>query len=317
MRPKLFMSLGGILLVATLTTKSNVWGMAFKQLIILPNAQGVIKMRTSIMMMMMERQGYDSSIHEDIPRILPSSSSSDFAMLRKYPSLPPSTTTTTAATTMTCTGSTTSTSRRNLSRWMASVALAVLLVVSPVVPGNPVAITPSLLPLARAAPPIAIIAEELGYYPVTNRLGETVYVPQTVKRSPSTRQAIQLAQELTDRGVIMAGTYWCPHTIRQRELFGREAWNYINYRECSPKGYNSAASYCLSQKVDGYPTWIFADGTQLSGERPLEVLAQTLRQQPKQQKQSALAFSTIPDFRPELETNLPPLVGAGVCTLPK
>ena len=38
---------------------------------------------------------------------------------------------------------------------------------------------------AVAAPPIAIIAEELGYFPVTNADGETVYVPKRIQR-PST-----------------------------------------------------------------------------------------------------------------------------------
>lgn len=46
-----------------------------------------------------------------------------------------------------------------------------------------------------AAPPIAIIAEELGYFPVTNRYGETVYVPKRIQR-PSSNQAIELAKHL-------------------------------------------------------------------------------------------------------------------------
>lgn len=51
------------------------------------------------------------------------------------------------------------------------------------------------VPPAQAAPPIAVIAEELGYFPVTNRQGETVMVPKRVTRS-SSEQAIQLAQHL-------------------------------------------------------------------------------------------------------------------------
>ena len=48
---------------------------------------------------------------------------------------------------------------------------------------------------AKAAPPIAIIAEELGYFPVTNKQGETVYVSAKVKRS-SSEQSIELAKYL-------------------------------------------------------------------------------------------------------------------------
>lgn len=51
------------------------------------------------------------------------------------------------------------------------------------------------LRVASAAPPIAIIAEELGYFPVTNRHGKTTYVPARVKRS-STDQAVLLAKYL-------------------------------------------------------------------------------------------------------------------------
>lgn len=48
---------------------------------------------------------------------------------------------------------------------------------------------------ADAAPPIAIIAEELGYFPVTNRNGDTVYVPKRVSRT-SSQQSIDLAKHL-------------------------------------------------------------------------------------------------------------------------
>ena len=147
---------------------------------------------------------------------------------------------------------------------------------------------------ARAAPPIAIIAEELGYFPVTNKAGETVYIPKRVQRE-SSDQATELARRLRQQGVVMAGTYWCPHTSRQKELFGREAWQNINYVECSSKGYNGNAGYCLTNKVEGYPTWVFKNGKQISGERPLSLLAQEVG---------------MTNFREELETNLPALPGS-------
>jgi hypothetical protein len=49
-------------------------------------------------------------------------------------------------------------------------------------------------PNANSAPPIAIIAEELGYFPITKN-GETVYVPKRVQRE-SSQQAIELAKHL-------------------------------------------------------------------------------------------------------------------------
>ncbi|GKY94777.1 hypothetical protein MPSEU_000442800 [Mayamaea pseudoterrestris] len=150
---------------------------------------------------------------------------------------------------------------------------------------------------ANAAPPIAIIAEELGYFPVQNKKGEVVYVSQRVSRE-SSKQAIELAKKLSEQGVYMAGTYWCPHTSRQKELFGREAWSMIKYVECSPKGYGADPKFCVAQNVDGYPTWVFPGGKQVGGERPLSVLA------------NEIGFQ---GFREELEKNLPPAMGSQGC----
>jgi hypothetical protein len=125
---------------------------------------------------------------------------------------------------------------------------------------------------AKAAPPIAIIAQELGYFPVTNKGGETVYIPATVRRR-STEQSIKLAQHLKKIGSTMYGAYWCPHCSHQKELFGREAWDLINYVECSTKGYNydAAAVGNIKDKLTGFPTWKI--GKQfISGEMPLERL---------------------------------------------
>ena len=147
-----------------------------------------------------------------------------------------------------------------------------------------------------AAPPIAIIAEELGYFPITNRQGITQYVPAKVKRS-STEQSINLAKYLSSKGAIMYGTYWCGHTSHQKELFGKEAWDVIQYVECSPKGvyYDSERLTKVANNIDGFPTWYIPNnsgkgtllgnmkgngggnsggGEWISGEMPLERIAQ-------------------------------------------
>lgn len=137
---------------------------------------------------------------------------------------------------------------------------------------------------SSAAPPIAIIAEELGYFPITNRQGITQYVPAKVKRS-STDQSIELAKFLSSKGAIMYGTYWCGHTNHQKELFGKEAWDLIQYVECSPKGvyYDSERIVKVSKNIDGFPTWYIPNekgirgrknsGKWISGEMPLERIA--------------------------------------------
>lgn len=126
---------------------------------------------------------------------------------------------------------------------------------------------------ANAAPPMAVIAEELGYFPVTNKLGETTYIPARVKRH-STDQAIELSKFLKEKGVTMYGAFWCPHCQRQKEMFGREAWDIMNYVECDRRGMNGNAAMCLKDGVDGFPTFKYKNGKELAGgEMPLERIA--------------------------------------------
>jgi len=161
------------------------------------------------------------------------------------------------------------------------------------------AVSSLLLPSTlHAAPPIAIIAEELGYFPVTNRDGNTVYVSKRVSRK-SSDQAIRLAQHLRDSHVVMFGAYWCPHCARQKELFGREAWSLISYVECAPNGYGANVKLCRT--VNGFPEWKLPKSSkrnEISGEVPLSVLAEA---------------SNFAGFDETKEVNLPPLVGGSAC----
>ena len=77
------------------------------------------------------------------------------------------------------------------------------------------------------SPPISVIAEELGYFPVTTTNGDVTYVPKRVSRK-SSPQAIELAKVLREKGATMYAAYWCPHCSRQKELFGLEAWSIMN-----------------------------------------------------------------------------------------
>lgn len=148
---------------------------------------------------------------------------------------------------------------------------------------------------AYAAPPFAVIAEELGYYPImvpttspsSGSQSSTTTIQYVAKRvqRPSTQQAIDLAhymRTVPDHQIVLAGTYWCSHTSHQKELFGIEAWNELNkkdvstnpsshgnnqrgtiknnngftYIECAPQGYRGNPTICSNLKIDGYPTWI-------------------------------------------------------------
>mmetsp|Transcript_34704 Transcript_34704/g.81835 ORF Transcript_34704/g.81835 Transcript_34704/m.81835 type:complete len:223 (-) Transcript_34704:991-1659(-) len=153
---------------------------------------------------------------------------------------------------------------------------------------------------ANSAPPISIIAEELGYFPVTTKDGDVTYVPKRVSRK-SSPQAIELAKILKEKGVTMYGAYWCPHCSRQKELFGAEAWSVMDYVECSPKGYGYKGQK-MCEDIEGYPTFRDRKGRvmNVSGERPIEFLAQEVR------------FS---EFDPSLEEDLPAAIGTA-CKLP-
>ncbi len=83
---------------------------------------------------------------------------------------------------------------------------------------------------------------------------------------------IALAQHLQNIGAKKYSAYWCPHCQQQRELFGREAFSYINSIECAEDGQDAQPQLCREAGVQGYPSWEI-DGELYSGARPLSQLA--------------------------------------------
>jgi len=77
----------------------------------------------------------------------------------------------------------------------------------------------------------------------------------------------EFARCLTNNGVVMYGTDWCPHCQVQKQLFG-PSFRYVNYINCD---LNPTA--CDLAGIDGYPTWVFPSGPAASGEQELESLA--------------------------------------------
>lgn len=80
------------------------------------------------------------------------------------------------------------------------------------------------------------------------------------------------AQCITDSGAKMYGAYWCPHCQAQKKIFG-SSWDNINYIECATPGSNQQTTACNAAGIKSYPTWIFGDEKQLSGELSLQQLA--------------------------------------------
>lgn len=81
------------------------------------------------------------------------------------------------------------------------------------------------------------------------------------------------AQCLADSGAKFYGAFWCTHCQAQKKEF-RSSAQYLPYIECSSTDGQSQLDICKEAGIEGYPTWVFADGSELSGELPLETLAE-------------------------------------------
>jgi len=93
-----------------------------------------------------------------------------------------------------------------------------------------------------------------------------------VARAGRPGPADALAQCLTEKGVKMYGAYWCPHCQNQKKKFGN-SWQYVRYVECSLPGGRGQTQECNDAGIKGYPTWEFAEGKRLEGERSFGELA--------------------------------------------
>jgi len=81
------------------------------------------------------------------------------------------------------------------------------------------------------------------------------------------------ARCLGTKGAKMYGAYWCPHCADQKEMFG-SSFDYAPYVECGIKGSRAIVQACQDANIKRYPTWVFADGSRVEGEHPLDFLSQ-------------------------------------------
>ena len=77
---------------------------------------------------------------------------------------------------------------------------------------------------------------------------------------------------LKDKGATFYGAFWCPHCQAQKKEFGSSV-KLLPYVECSTPDASGQTQICIDKKIQGYPTWIFADGSIETGELPLAKLA--------------------------------------------
>ena len=77
---------------------------------------------------------------------------------------------------------------------------------------------------------------------------------------------------LKDKGAVFYGAFWCSHCQAQKKEFGTSA-KLLPYVECSLPDGSGQTQICKDQKINGYPTWRFQDGSELTGEIPISALA--------------------------------------------
>ena len=87
----------------------------------------------------------------------------------------------------------------------------------------------------------------------------------------ATPYQVALAQHLTAERDTMYGAYWCPHCAEQKKLFGN-AFDYVNYVECDPKGKDANPALCQQKGIGGFPTWEIGNDL-YEGTRSLQELA--------------------------------------------
>ncbi|MBI4415343.1 MAG: hypothetical protein HY566_03870 [Candidatus Kerfeldbacteria bacterium] len=101
--------------------------------------------------------------------------------------------------------------------------------------------------------------------------GAFYFVQRTANATPGKYDTF--AQCLKDKGAIFYGAFWCPHCQNQKKLFG-SSQKYLPYVECSTPDAKGQTQECVNKKIDGYPLWVYPDGTRESGEISLEKLAE-------------------------------------------
>lgn len=82
-----------------------------------------------------------------------------------------------------------------------------------------------------------------------------------------------LAQCIANSGATFYGAFWCPHCQAEKALFGSSV-HLLPYVECSTSDASGQTQICIDKKITEYPTWVFKDGSILSGTIPLAQLAQ-------------------------------------------
>ena len=71
---------------------------------------------------------------------------------------------------------------------------------------------------------------------------------EIIVTSESTKETIEFAKYLKDKGVVKYSAYWCPNCLNQSEIFGKQAYKELNVIQCARDGKNSKTQLCVDKK---------------------------------------------------------------------
>lgn len=100
-----------------------------------------------------------------------------------------------------------------------------------------------------------------------------IWLIKTPSQANKPGQFDAFAQCIADSGTKFYGAFWCPHCQDQKAEFGPSA-KFLPYVECSTSDGRNQTQVCTDAGIQGYPTWVFPDGTRLEGGQSLEELSQ-------------------------------------------
>ncbi|NET36312.1 MAG: vitamin K epoxide reductase family protein [Cyanothece sp. SIO1E1] len=122
---------------------------------------------------------------------------------------------------------------------------------------------------------MVVLVGTLGLYASLNTAATATPPPGQISYPITTVSGpaeIALAEHLTKSGAKKYGAYWCSHCYEQKQLFGKQAFDEINYVECATGGPKAQPELCKAEKITGYPTWEI-NGEMYPGVQSLETLA--------------------------------------------
>lgn len=117
-----------------------------------------------------------------------------------------------------------------------------------------------------------VLVSSISLYASVNNLATQKALGDYAITTSSGSAEVALAEHLRQVGAKMYGAYTCPHCQNQKQLFGEQAVQKLDYVECHPDGKNARPDLCEAAKIEGFPTWEIS-GKFYQGEQSLQELA--------------------------------------------